>query len=132
MPTKRMLIVDDKESIREVLRDFFESEGFDVFQAADGAIALEIGRTERFDVVLVDLKMPPPDGLEVLKELRHICPETAVLILTGYPSNESVADALRLGCNGYVGKPIELKRLKELVHEAMVKRKWQLEHENVR
>ena len=70
--------------------------------------------------------MTAPDGLEVLKEIRDLCPETTVLILTGYPTPESTAKALGLGCDGYITKPIKLKRLKYLIQEALVKRKWKL------
>ena len=131
MLTKRILIVDDNKGIREVLRDFFENQGFEVFEAADGARAIEIASIERFDVVLTDLKMPIPDGLEVLKEIRRVCPETAVLILTGYPSPDSMVNALKLGCNGYASKPIDFDQLTDVVHKALVKRKWQLQHEEV-
>lgn len=130
MPPKRMLIADDEEDLRKTLRDFFESEGFEVFEAADGAMAIEIASVERFDVVLTDLKMPDPDGLKVLKEIRHVCPETAVLILTGYPSPGSVTDALELGCDGYASKPIDLKHLMHMIHKALIKRKWQREDQS--
>jgi DNA-binding response OmpR family regulator len=126
MPPKHILIIDDEEDIRKLLRDFFEREGFEVFEAADGVTAIEIATIKRFDVVLTDLKMPAPDGLEVLKEIRDLCPETTVLILTGYPTPESTVKALELGCDGYFAKPIKLKRLKYLIQEALVKRKWKL------
>jgi DNA-binding response OmpR family regulator len=126
MAPKRILVVDDKEDIRTLLRHFFEHEGFEVFEAADGAKALEMVRKEQFDVVLTDLKMPVPDGLEVLKEVRHLCPETTVLILTGYPTIESTVKALELGCDGYLAKPIKLNRLKDLIQEGLAKRKWKV------
>jgi len=125
MPNMRILIVDDEGPIREVLRDFFEGEGFEVSEAVDGAGALELARKEPFDVVLTDLKMPGLDGIQVLKEIRHILPDTAVLILTGYPSNESTIAALELGCDGYLNKPINLSLLKYMTFRGLIFRKWE-------
>jgi DNA-binding response OmpR family regulator len=125
MPTKRILIVDDEKAMRELLRDFLETEGFAVFEAADGASALEMAKTQPFDVVLTDLKMPPPDGLGVLKEIRHIRPEIAVIMCTAYNSPDNTISALELGCDGYVSKPFNLERLKCIIHEGMLRRKWE-------
>ncbi len=124
MPNRRILIVDDEEGIREVLRDFFEGEGFKVFEAAAGTDALEMTRENRFDVILTDLIMPGPDGLEVLEEVRNVSPETAVLILTGYPSSESIVKALDLGCDGYLSKPINLSELKYMTLRGLIFRRW--------
>lgn len=96
IPIKRILIVDDEECITRVLRDFFETEGFEVFQAADGRGALKLARKGRFDVVLTDLNMPGQDGLEVLRQIRHISPQTAVLIFSGYSCPDSTAKAWNL------------------------------------
>jgi DNA-binding response OmpR family regulator len=125
MAKGRILVVDDEKDIREVLRDFFEGEGFHVFEAGDGAAALTMARKEPFDAVLIDLKMPGLDGLEVLEEIRHILPDTAVLILTGYPSNESVLRALEIGCDGYLNKPINLSLLKYMTLRGLIYRKWE-------
>jgi len=111
MLNKRILIVDDEKGIREVLKDFFEGEGFEVYEAADGEGALGMARTRRFDVVLTDLKMPGLDGLEVLRQIRNILPDTAALILTGYPSDESAVTALEMGCDAYLNKPVDLSLL---------------------
>lgn len=121
----RVLIVDDEKGIREVLRDFFEGEGFEVFEAADGAGALEMARKERFDVVLTDLKMPGLDGIQVLKEIRHILPDTAALILTGHPSSESAVTAMEIGCDGYLNKPVNLSLLKYMTLRGLIFRKWE-------
>lgn len=123
-PTRSILLVDDEENIRAVLRDFFESEGFEVFEATDGADAIEMTKTKRFDVVLTDLMMPGPDGLEVLREIRHVSPATAVLMLTGFPSTESIIKALELGCDGYLSKPINLSELKYMILRGLIFRKW--------
>jgi len=125
MLNTRILIVDDEEGIREVLRDFFEGEGFVVLEAADGACALEMAKKEPFDVVLTDLRMPGLDGLQVVKEIRHILPDTAALILTGYPSNESAITAMEIGCDGYLNKPVNLSLLKYMTLRGLIFRKWE-------
>lgn len=124
MTNRRILIVDDEEGIRAVLRDFFEGEGFNVFEAAAGADALEMTRRNRFDVILTDLIMPGPDGLELLEEIRNVYPETAVLILTGYPSSETIVKALDLGCDGYLSKPINLSELRYMTLRGLMFRRW--------
>lgn len=122
---RRILLVDDEQGIRDLLRDFFEIEEFEVFEAPDGAGALEMVKQSRFDVVLTDLKMPGRDGLEVLRQIRHVCPDTAVLMLTGYPSTESIVKALELGCDGYLSKPINLSELKYMTLRGLIFRKWE-------
>jgi DNA-binding NtrC family response regulator len=128
MSNKRILIVDDEGAIRDVLGDFFEGKGFEVFEAADGASALEIAREHPLDVVLTDLRMPGPDGFGVLKEMRRIRPETAVLIYTGYHSSDNAITALELGCDGYVSKPVKLEQLEYIIHQGLIKRKWDRKH----
>ncbi len=125
MPNKRILIVDDEKPIREVLRDFFKMEGFEVCEAADGMEASRQIQKTFFDVVLTDLRLPGRDGLQVLEETRHTSPETAVLILTGHPSTDSTLRALELDCDGYLEKPIDLSRLKYMTLRGLIFRKWE-------
>ncbi len=125
MERQRILIVDDEEAIRQTLREYFESEGFEVLEAADGTSAIEIARRERFEVVLTDLKMPDIDGLQVVDEIGRIRPDAVALILTGYPSPETTARALKLGCRGYITKPINLRHLRYLIYWGLIQRNWE-------
>jgi YesN/AraC family two-component response regulator len=122
---ERILIVDDEDGIREVLRDFFQDQGFEVSEAADGTGALEMVRKEHFDVVLTDLRMPGLDGITLLKEIRHIHPDVATLILTGYPSTESATAALEIGCDGYLNKPVNLNLLKYMTLRGLIYHRWE-------
>jgi DNA-binding NtrC family response regulator len=123
--TKRILIVDDEAPVRDVLVRFFEGEGFAVCQAANGTDALGLVGKERFDVILTDLKMPGASGLDVLREIKRMSPETVVLIFTAYPNPETTVRALQLHTDGYITKPVNLNRLKHLVLRGMTLRKWE-------
>jgi DNA-binding response OmpR family regulator len=123
--SKRILIVDDEEGIRDTLRAFFEIQGFEVFDAADGVEASERIREEPFDVVLTDLRMPGLDGLGVLRLVRSISPKTAVLILTGFSSPQSESEAMKLGCDGFLTKPVRLDQLKSTIHQSLRRRRSQ-------
>lgn len=123
MQGTRILIVDDEKYIRDMLKAFFEYQGFEVFEAADGMEASEKVREEAFDLVLTDLRMPGLDGLKVLKLVKSVSAETAVLILTGYPSPQSESAAMKLGCDGFLSKPFRLENLKSAVHQSLARRK---------
>jgi len=126
---KRILIADDEEPIRELLRKFFRREGFEAWEAASGTETLKLIKKRKFDVVLTDLKMPGLDGLGVLEQIREISPTTVVLIFTGYPTPESTLRALELSTDGYVTKPINLEQLRNLVMRALALRRWEKRHQ---
>ena len=123
MATKRILIVDDERAVRQVLRDFFRGEGFEVCEAASGGEALKMAREVEFHIILTDLKMPDETGIEVVKQIRSISNKTAVFIVTGYPSPETSVMALELDVDGYISKPVDLNRLKQLVVYGHIRRK---------
>jgi DNA-binding response OmpR family regulator len=115
MQIKRVLLVDDDESARAFLRLFFERENLDVSEAADGEMALKAARKECFDLVVTDLQMPRMGGLEVLRGVKHIRPDTMVLILTGSPSCETMEKAAELGCDGFFTKPVKFADLRRVI-----------------
>jgi len=121
--SRRILIVDDKKDIRDTMRAFLELQGFEVFEAADGVEASERVREEPFDVVITDMRMPGPDGLEVLRLVKSVRPKTVVLILTGHPSPESESAAMKLGCDGFLSKPFRLDQLKSTIHQIFTGRR---------
>ncbi len=121
---KCILVVDDDKDVREVLRDFFKIEGFEVYEAYDGEKALQMIQERPFDVVLTDIRMPARDGLSLLREIKQIRPEATVLMITAYPSPANTVKALEFGCDGYVSKPFGLERLKYMVHRCLSKRQW--------
>jgi two-component system response regulator (stage 0 sporulation protein F) len=118
----RMLIVDDEAPVREVLRDYFIERGYAVFTAADGQEALAAFARERPDIVLLDVRMPGLDGLEVLKRLREVDPDVAVIMVTANEDLAVARETLSVGAFDYVAKPFDFQHLDRAVTTAIVHR----------
>ena len=119
MTNGKLLIVDDDIVVRDSLGKWFESEGFDVTIAAGAPPALEILSHDRFDLALVDIKMPGVDGIELQAKLRQIDPDMPVIIMTGYASVETAVRALKNGAYDYITKPFDPDELVHLVTNAI-------------
>ncbi|MBI4576979.1 MAG: hybrid sensor histidine kinase/response regulator [Planctomycetes bacterium] len=107
----RVLVADDEPAIREVCRSVLESEGFLVRLAATGTEAIQALDGETVDAVLTDVRMPGASGLEVLREVRARSPEVPVILITAFASVDVALEALRLGANDMLLKPVEDLRL---------------------
>jgi len=118
---ERVLIVDDEESMRDLLTSVLGDAGFDAVAVASGAEAVNrLGDGERFDLVLTDLRMPGMSGEELVRHVVRRHPEAAVVIMTGHPSFESAKLALRSGVGDYIEKPFEnLDRLVARLRQAV-------------
>jgi DNA-binding NtrC family response regulator len=119
MTNGKLLIVDDDVVVRDSLGKWFESEGFDVTIAAGAPPALELLSHGRFDLALVDIKMPGVDGIELQARLRQIDPAMPVVIMTGYASVETAVRALKNGAYDYITKPFDPDELVHLVNNAI-------------
>jgi CheY-like chemotaxis protein len=106
---RRLLVVDDIEENRVLLRRFFGNRGFRIEQADSGAAALALIGKQSFDAVLLDIVMPEMDGMEVLKRIRTMYPksELPVIMVTAKSANAYIALALELGANDYITKPVD-------------------------
>jgi two-component system response regulator RegA len=102
-----LLLVDDDAALRERLARAFRERGFEVVTAAGGAEALARVREETPEFAVLDLRMPEPSGLELMKALRALDPATRILVLTGYGSIATAVEATRLGAVGYLPKPAD-------------------------
>lgn len=117
----RMLIVDDEEPVREVLRDYFIEQGYAVIATADGEAALAAFARERPDVVLLDVRMPGLDGLQVLKRLRESDPDVAVIMVTANDDVAIARETLSVGAFDYVAKPFDFEHLSQTVMTAITR-----------
>ena len=100
----RILIADDEAEIRSLLRLYFENEGYDVIEAADGKEALRMARGENVSIVLLDIMMPEMDGFHVLRELRETS-DIPVIVITARDQDPDVILGLNLGADDYMVKP---------------------------
>ncbi len=105
--TISVLVIDDETVIRESTANYLEDYSFRVFKADNGRVGLEIFEQESPDIVLTDLRMPEVDGLEVLKRIREISPETPIIVISGTGRIGDSVQALRLGAWDYILKPVE-------------------------
>ena len=125
-----VLVVDDEASIRRTLREILEYEDYAVEEAEDGVVALEKLRTTRFDVVLLDVKMPKKDGMEVLEAIAKEKIDVPVVMISGHGTIDTALEATRLGAYDFVEKPPDLNRLLLTIRNAMDR--GQLKSENRR
>ncbi len=123
-------IIDDEPIIHEVLGDLLTSEGYAVVNSSNGEEALEKHSSRSFELVLLDLLMPGLDGIEVLKRLKKINPNSIIVIITAYASVESAISAMKMGAFDYIQKPFKHDELLLTVGRAIEHKK--LQEENLR
>lgn len=119
MIRKRILVVDDDESLRRVMQVQLQQSGYDVAAAASGAEALERLASVPVDLVLTDLKMPGMSGLDLLRRVRAECPEVVVILITAFGTVETAVEAMRSGAYDYVTKPVNIDELKLVLDRAL-------------
>jgi DNA-binding NtrC family response regulator len=131
MATKAsLLVVDDELIVRDSLDKWFREEGYDVTVAESAQDALGKMAAKRFDLSLVDIKMPGTDGVELQRRMHEIDPDMLVIIMTGYASVETAVAALKNGAYDYVSKPFDPDDIAHTVHNALSHKRAQ--EENVR
>ncbi|GAB2717395.1 response regulator [Paenibacillus thermoaerophilus] len=116
MSKPKLLIVDDQNGIRILLMEVFSSEGYVTFQASNGKLALEIVRMESPDLVLLDMKIPGMDGLDILKHIKQINPDIKVIMMTAYGELDMIKEASDLGALKHFTKPFDIDELREAVN----------------
>ena len=119
MPKGRLLIVEDRDSLRRMLERALGQEGYEVAAAADGRAGIRLVAEQPFDLVLTDLKLPDVSGLEVLAASRSAQPRVPVVVLTGYGTVGSAVEAMKLGAYDFLEKPLEIDDLSRLIERAI-------------
>jgi putative two-component system response regulator len=105
---EKILVVDDEELIRRTVAKILKKSNFEVTLAEDGHQAIELAKQETFDMVISDVRMPGLDGIETIRLIKEIQPEIYSIIITGYASEETPVQALKVGVNDYIFKPFEV------------------------
>ncbi len=117
-----ILVVDDENVARQSLTDILKLEGYNVASAVNGQTAVEYVRTHPVDLMIVDLRMPGMDGLEVIKIVNQASPDTEVILLTAYGSTDSAVQALRLRIHDYLTKPASPAQVIASVKKGLARR----------
>ncbi|MCB9917155.1 MAG: sigma-54-dependent Fis family transcriptional regulator [Planctomycetes bacterium] len=128
----RVLVADDEESMRFFVDRGLRRRGYEVEAFENGTALLERARSAPFDAAVVDLKMPGPSGIDVLRELRELDPDATVLLMTAYGTIETAIEATRLGAFHYLTKPFEFAELVALLERALEHRAAVRENRNLR
>ncbi|HQL23199.1 MAG TPA: sigma-54 dependent transcriptional regulator, partial [candidate division Zixibacteria bacterium] len=123
-----ILVVDDKDSMRNMLAETLSEEGHRVDAALDGRSAIDLVRNKSYDLVLTDLKMPDISGLEVLTTVKEVDSETAVIVMTAYGTIEDAVAAMKAGAYDFITKPFDTEHLCVLINRALENRRLMAEN----
>ena len=117
----KALVADDVPMIRKLVEFHLKQVGFDISNAADGAEALMLAETGKYDLILLDIMMPEMDGLEVLRRIRsgNVNKATPVIIMTAYGDSANVKKAVEYGANDFIVKPVEQGSFRKKVINAV-------------
>jgi two-component system response regulator PilR (NtrC family) len=128
----RILVVDDERSMQEFLEIFFRSEGFEVVTAGDVESARLHLESDEFDVVITDIQMPDGSGLDLLRAVHDISPETVVIMITAFASTETAISAMKEGAYDYITKPFKLDEIRLVVEKGLEKKLLSSENRRLR
>jgi len=117
----KILIVDDDRSIRRTLKDILEFEKYEVAEAEDGLTCIVKVKQDKYDVIILDIKMPKMDGMDAIDRLQEICPDIPVIMISGHGDIDTAVEAVKRGAFDFLSKPPDLNRLLITVRNAMDK-----------
>ena len=115
----KILVVDDDAIVIKSCKRILEAEGFEVSTVPGADSALEAMKNADFDLLLVDVKMPKRDGMYLMREIKKNWPEIPTIIMSGYPTPETIAEVLRLGANLFIPKPFRPDELMKSVRQVL-------------
>ncbi|MGO4889127.1 response regulator [Anaerobacillus sp. MEB173] len=117
--SKKILIVDDQYGIRVLLNEIFQKDGYTTFQAANGVQALTTVENDMPDLVILDMKIPGMDGLEILKRLKEINKDIQVIMMTAYGELDMINEAMDLGAVTHFAKPFDIDEVRDVVKKQL-------------
>jgi DNA-binding NtrC family response regulator len=118
MPQK-IIVIDDERIVCDMARKIMENEGYEVETFTNSQLALERLRQQRFDLVITDLKMENVSGMDILREVNHLYPQTKVIMLTAYATLDATIEAIRERIYDFFPKPVKIDELKKSVKKAL-------------
>jgi DNA-binding response OmpR family regulator len=118
----RIMIIDDSEEMRSLLKDFLEEEGFEIDSVGNGVDALGKLSREYFDLVVTDIRMPGLSGLDILPKIRRLNPGAPIIVMTAYGSDNLKRRSLERGATIYLEKPIRLSQLRTTICELILRK----------
>ena len=125
-----VLIVDDEEVVRRAHLRSLESFNCSTRSAEDGQAAILAMEEQPSDLILLDIRMPGLDGMEVLKTIKARWPDCEVVVITGYPDIDAAKEAVRLGAYDYIAKPVEPDDVLKAANDAITQKHWSLRSEH--
>ena len=128
----RILVVDDEATQRELIYGFLKKQGYEVFVAPSGERALELFHQEPVEVILTDQRMPNLSGLELLKAVRAVNPETYIILMTAYGNVETAVEAMKAGAADYLTKPLHLGELHHKIETIRERHRLYVENRELR
>jgi DNA-binding NtrC family response regulator len=117
----KILVIDDEKSIRETLKEILEYEDHQVDLAEDGETGIELFKDNKYDIVLLDIKMPKKDGIEVLEDIFGIATDVPVIMISGHGNIDTAVESIKKGAYDFIEKPLDLNRLLVTIRNAMDK-----------
>jgi DNA-binding NtrC family response regulator len=116
---KKILVVDDEKIVGDMSRIILQKEGYEVDTFTDSQLALDSIRSKRYDLVVTDLKMENVSGMDILREVNQLYPETKVIMLTAYATLDATIEAIRERIFDFFPKPVKIEELKKSVKKAL-------------
>jgi DNA-binding response OmpR family regulator len=116
---KRILIIEDDEEMRSLLRDFFEEDRFETDSVSNGSEAFRKLAKQTFDLIITDVRMPGLTGLDILPGIKKLQPQATIIVITSFGSDEVRRRAFERGASAYLEKPIYFNKLRSLIHEVV-------------
>ena len=115
MCVNKILIVDDEEHIRSLLDSYLSKQGFETYQAKDGNEAAEMVAQQKPDLIFLDIQLPGMNGVEILKMVKKLNPDIAVIMISGNATEDTANQTLEIGAFDYIKKPVDLDKVSEVI-----------------